>query len=123
MGENKIELKPCPFCGNKDYLEVEEAYICFLDEWEHRGYTVRCSYCDLMFGYHEHDGSHFMTPEAAAEAWNRRSSDNNTHEVRKPFSDALYDALKAYIDCVDELKRLNAYYEAIKNAAREGKIV
>ena len=70
--EMMSNLKPCPFCGSKKYLEVEEAYICVLDDWETHGYFVRCNHCDLMFGYHEHDGSHFMTPEAAAEAWNRR---------------------------------------------------
>ena len=69
---SEIELKPCPSCGSKEYLKVEEAYICDLDHWAADGYILRCNHCDLMFGYHEHDGSHFMTLEAAAIEWNRR---------------------------------------------------
>lgn len=108
----EVELKACPFCGNESWIAI------LSDDKTYKGktYYVQCCKCLTTSDV-------YSTPQKAAEAWNRRSSDNNTHEIRKPFSDALYDALKAYIDCVDELKRLNAYYEAIKNAAREGKIV
>lgn len=56
-----IELKPCPFCGNKatiTYKQVLEAYIC------------ECSNNDCPASYMI--GNIYDTMEEAIEVWNRR---------------------------------------------------
>ena len=54
------ELKPCPFCGGKAYLDL---YI--LPKYE---YVIRCNVCSLEFGLYLG-----RNKEEAIEAWNRRA--------------------------------------------------
>lgn len=56
------ELKPCPFCGGKPYLDL---YI--LPKYE---YVIRCNVCSLEFGLYIG-----RNKEEAIEAWNRRADD------------------------------------------------
>ena len=69
-------LKPCPFCGKKDSVGIEDGYVYDdFDGYRETGdYFVRCRYCDLMFGYDDKLGGNFSTMEDAANAWNRRVS-------------------------------------------------
>ena len=73
MSETK--LKPCPFCGKKDSVEIEEGYVHddFNGYRETGDYFVRCRYCDLMFGYDDELGGNFKTMEEALDAWNKRA--------------------------------------------------
>ena len=56
---NKPKLKPCPHCGG-DKVRVISACSCSMK------YYVLCEKCFALFGG-------FDTPEAAADAWNRRA--------------------------------------------------
>ena len=67
------KLKPCPFCGEKDSVEIEEGYVNDYDGYrETEDYFVRCRRCDLMFGYDDELGGDFRTMEEALAAWNKR---------------------------------------------------
>ena len=85
------ELRPCPFCGRKDAVTIKV----FDDEGNYRG-ELGCEYEQNMRGdsfyalVHEGWGTCilctdnevmggilFYTAEDAAEAWNRRVSDDN----------------------------------------------
>ena len=56
------ELKPCPFCGGKAYLDL---YI--LPKYE---YVISCRVCSLEFGL-----DLGRNKEEAIAAWNRRYLD------------------------------------------------
>ena len=58
--ESKIELKPCPHCGGLAIITS-----CNGDGEGGKVYTAVCSNCDT-------ETVIFNTPQAAAEAWNRR---------------------------------------------------
>lgn len=72
-----MELKSCPFCGKAvaKVRTVAEIELTESDdpnfEWEDSHYSVVCNYncggCGAMIG------QFYDTPEAAAEAWNRRA--------------------------------------------------
>ena len=62
----KHELKPCPFCGNKD---VE---ICEVWSGRFHGKAVNCNFTDGGCG--ANSGSR-ETEAEAIEAWNRRKYD------------------------------------------------
>lgn len=51
------ELKPCPFCGGRGIVEMDECWY-----WEYR---ACCSNCTVDLG-------HFETKEEAIAKWNRR---------------------------------------------------
>ena len=81
--ENKIELKPCPFCGGKAVLYGQEIRDFVNGVWaknSRKEYWVR-AHCDITCIYAMTagrslqicDGIRFRTPEAAAEAWNCRA--------------------------------------------------
>ena len=57
----KIELKPCPFCGGE--AELKEYRLTAKADSRH---VVYCQKCGVITRFYE-------SPEAAAEAWNRRS--------------------------------------------------
>ena len=67
----KVEIKPCPFCGNKD-LEIVAKSEGLHYEYG-TGYIVRCNY--LKGGCGANGGSR-TTTEDAVETWNRRVSKN-----------------------------------------------
>lgn len=84
--DNQIELKPCPFCGGKAVLYGQEIRDCVNGErakllrkeyWVKTHCDITCIYAmtaGRAFGIY--DGIHYRTPEAAAEAWNRRTELN-----------------------------------------------
>lgn len=68
-----IELKPCPFCGNR--AEIQEDH-----RWPRAGkfagkrvkaFEVICPNWDCPI-YHA-DNTYFLSEKEAAEAWNRRA--------------------------------------------------
>ena len=61
MGE--IKLKPCPFCGGKAKFVLGERYR---EEHKQSNDWIECSSCSVETAY-------FVTPEEAAEAWNKRA--------------------------------------------------
>ena len=77
------ELKPCPFCGEKPELEVEE--IDLNGSATKDSFTYYCDNCDYFRG--ECD-----TVEGAAKYWNKRTSDRleqESAELRKAASSLL----------------------------------
>lgn len=66
MSEN---MKPCPWCGQTDRLEVKARVIC-----------TRCGILGPQYGY---------TQELAIDHWNRRAHDN---------VDGLVEALEGFVE-------------------------
>ena len=52
------DLKPCPFCGARGFVEMDESWY-----WEYHAYCIKCS---ATLG-------HFDTESEAIEAWNTRT--------------------------------------------------
>ena len=70
---DKIELKPCPFCGGEAYIFETPTY-----HTRSHPYSIRCNLCDLFFGWDADRGKCgglYETREEAAAAWNRRADD------------------------------------------------
>lgn len=71
---NKEELKACPFCGEKDLLEVET--IDFGKEKRPFGYTwtarVDCLNCSGSCGTHGFEKTEEDARRVAIKSWNRR---------------------------------------------------
>jgi hypothetical protein len=85
MGISKIELKPCPFCGNKTLKFAvvnnsndcgnHDTDACPCKDVEQCGFIyVVCvaqkGGCGASSGYYD-------TPEEAVQAWNRRAGEQN----------------------------------------------
>lgn len=65
------ELKPCPFCGCKaTVLKIPEGL-----NWS-GFYVVGCDEGDMCMGNINNFTMIFVTPEMAAETWNRRIDDD-----------------------------------------------
>ena len=63
----KINLRPCPFCGNPNvrfWLHPADGYKTFTDR-----YAVLCHYMEGGCGA---ESGHYHSPEEAAEHWNTR---------------------------------------------------
>lgn len=74
-----LELKPCPFCGGKPYLE--KCHRAFIHAKSTRVAFVRCMNCHARTGRFELADygrtSHSAEAEAKAiEAWNTRTSED-----------------------------------------------
>lgn len=65
--EEKIYLKPCPFCGNPE-VEIVLYKADGVRRYRDR-YAVLCYYSDGGCGA---ESGHFHSPEEAAENWNMR---------------------------------------------------
>lgn len=63
-----VELKPCPFCGEKTHIEVRRAYS--LDTGEEEDACITCMRCLSTFRYEE-----AVNAEEVMEHWNRRAED------------------------------------------------
>lgn len=76
-----MELKPCPFCGGRPYLET--SHRAFIDAQTTKVAFVRCRDCNARtarfkladFGRTSHSQ---QANEKAIEAWNRRTDDDQT---------------------------------------------
>ena len=74
MSENKIELKPCPFCGGTETLSVaHKAFWNMNDDLFYEGFAC-CKNCEIVLKTHEGYGSGADAENAAIEKWNRRMS-------------------------------------------------
>lgn len=60
---DRIELKPCPFCGEKENLRVSRSHRSLIDYW-----YVWCLKCEATNGKHS-------SKAKAIEFWNRRAGD------------------------------------------------
>lgn len=56
------ELKPCPFCGGKAYIDQ---FMQPKEEWR-----IRCMECSARFGRYAG-----LDKKAVTDAWNRRAED------------------------------------------------
>lgn len=65
MIELDDELKPCPFCGGKAYINVDHEAVEDTEK-RHWAYTVVCNRCCATSGL-------TYLPEKAREAWNWRA--------------------------------------------------
>ena len=73
LEEEQEEMKPCPWCGEKEYLRI--------DIEENNLYSIMCENCNIVFGveFKAFDDSTytingmFNSPDYAIEAWNYRS--------------------------------------------------
>ena len=83
-----MNVKPCPFCGNKDVEVVEE----FIHEGLHDGgwaWVVRCNYlkggCGAKCGTRESD-------KEAIKTWNeRKDSLSSNYDKIDPYGNKVYD--------------------------------
>lgn len=60
---SKIELKPCPICGEEVITTQEDLDGLTADDW-----YIYCEHCSLFFGYWRQ----FESEDEAIEAWNGR---------------------------------------------------
>ena len=72
------ELKPCPFCGGKPYLETR--HRAFIKAQTTRVAFVRCTECEARTQRFElqafgHTSYSEEANKKAIEAWNRRAED------------------------------------------------
>lgn len=73
--KSKVELKPCPFCGGKAY--IESSHRAFINAKSTKVAFIRCRECNARSGRFELSdyGCTSHSSEAcnkAIEAWNRR---------------------------------------------------
>ena len=68
---NKIELKPCPFCGRSDTLSINEVSQ-RLDDTDIKQYTVICNTSGDNAGCGANCGYRHFTKQDAIAAWNKR---------------------------------------------------
>lgn len=72
------ELKPCPFCGNKD-IEWQESHV---------GFSIECYKCEFHVG-----GD--LTLTATEKLWNTRTTDNQLTTISKQR-----DELVAFVESI-----------------------
>lgn len=80
-----MELKPCPFCGKmpkmfgaeiRDFVDGEWAQATRREFWVKPFCNIACTLGKAHSrAYGVIGGIMYKTPEAAAEAWNRRAND------------------------------------------------
>jgi Lar family restriction alleviation protein len=75
--EEKIELKPCPFCGGEDIKLVE------FSSSGKAFWGVECKgACNLDFGMEE-------TKKGVADLWNRRLDEQKTADAERRLADLI----------------------------------
>lgn len=72
---DKIELKPCPFCGRTNTLIIHEV-IQQLDDTDIKQYTVICNTSGDNAGCGANCGYRHFTKQDAIAAWNKRVEKN-----------------------------------------------
>ena len=79
---NKIELKPCPFCGRSDTLSIHEV-IRRLDDTDIKQYTVICNTSGDNAGCGANCGYRHFAKQDAIEAWNKRAEKTGKWIIKK----------------------------------------
>ena len=92
--EKQIELKPCPFCGNKSIIVIscdEEACNAHAESCEGctvKSYAYCCTTrkggCGAASGWH-------TTISKAKESWNRRVDDDVIDEICKEITEGKHE--------------------------------
>jgi Zn ribbon nucleic-acid-binding protein len=67
------ELKPCPFCANKDIL---------ISHYKKDGIQIRCSNCGVMFQQRVMRKSIEWLQERLIEDWNSRQALKEVEEIK-----------------------------------------
>jgi Lar family restriction alleviation protein len=69
-----MELKPCPFCGNKpEAVQDENPRLQRYADVPH--WYVYCAECEMFFGYDHDYGGVFGSMLEAMVAWNKRRNE------------------------------------------------
>jgi len=86
---NKIELKPCPFCGRTDTLIIHEVSQ-RLDDTDIKQYTVICNTSGDNAGCGANCGYRHFTKQDAIAAWNKRIEKTGKWIIKKDRFNSPY---------------------------------
>ncbi len=78
MGEKRIDLKPCPFCGETRFLRVDDKETFYKLQGEAKdGFVtimIRCEKCNVyMWDHSRHIRDYDTRLGLIVEKWNRRA--------------------------------------------------
>jgi Lar family restriction alleviation protein len=100
------ELKPCPFCGNAAYTDLETAAI--MGARTSHDFAIACRWCEVSAPGRN-------TFDEAVTAWNTRA-DIAAAQIEAARRDAWAEAMKAaadFCDGLDPYDYVGAYVDAI----------
>ncbi len=80
--EQKIELKPCPFCGETKFLQVDDKQEFYELQGESKdgqaAFMMRCTKCDVEMWEHSFHFRNYETRlKLIIEKWNRRAGNGD----------------------------------------------
>ncbi len=93
------ELKPCPFCGERPELYIDEVDLNGSATAD--SFSYHCEGCDFSRG-------NFLHIEKAEESWNSRAESTVTEETNRLLN----------LECEELKKDIDAMKEAIEGAMR-----
>lgn len=74
----KIEIRPCPFCGSIDNLEITSDNQFYELYGKHGGatITIKCTKCYAEMYEHDYNGNNYdQKAKLLIEKWNRRNGE------------------------------------------------